>query len=92
MPALGAVAALSQRILYVAYVGDIPERGLAGGLDRGSTLGAHVSTLDNYKVAPFASAAICCTVCRRVAATRGSDCCLGQELSTLATFVKLFLI
>lgn len=74
MPALGAVAALSQRILYVAYVGDTPERGLAGSLEGGSaggTLGAHVSTLDNYKVAPFASAAICCTVCRRVAATRG---------------------
>lgn len=74
MPALAALGALSQRILYVAYVGDTPERGLAGslaGARREGTLGAHVSTLDNYKVAPFASAAICCTVCRRVAAMRG---------------------
>lgn len=30
MPALGALGALSQRILYVAYVGDTPERGLKG--------------------------------------------------------------
>lgn len=70
MPALAALGALSQRILYVAYVGDTPEEGQEGG-STGGTLGAHVSTLDNYKVAPFASAAICCTVCRRVAAMRG---------------------